>query len=48
MVGEFILYLGLIQLGAVAAITAIVVGALFLIYQSVLNRNSEICNSVDK
>ena len=31
MVGNFILYLALIQLGATAAITAIVVGALYLI-----------------
>ena len=48
MVGDFILYLALIQLGATAAITAIVVGTLYLIYQSVLNRNSEICDGVDK
>ena len=48
MVGEFILYLALIQLGAVSAITAAVVGALFLIYQSVPNRSSEICGAVDK
>ena len=48
MVGDFILYLALIQLGATAAITAIVVGAMYLIYQSVLNRNSEICDGIDK
>ena len=48
MVGDFILYLALIQLGAVTAITAAVVGALFLIYQSVSNRSPEICDGVDK
>ncbi len=48
MVGEFILYLALIQLGAVTAITAAVVGALFLIYQSVPNRTPEICDGVDQ
>ena len=48
MVGDFILYLALIQLGATAAITAIVVGALYLIYQSVLNRSPDICDGVDK
>ena len=48
MVGDFILYLALIQLGAVAAVTAIVVGALYLIYQSVLNKSPEICDGVDK
>ena len=48
MVGDFILYLALIQLGAVTAITAAVVGALFLIYQSVPNRSPEICDGVDK
>ena len=47
MVGDFILYLALIQLGATAAITAIVVGALYLIYQSVLNRSPDICDGVD-
>ena len=48
MVGEFILYLALIQLGAVTAITAAVVGGLFLIYQSVPNRSPEICDGVDR
>ena len=48
MVGDFILYLALIQLGAVTAITAAVVGALFLIYQSIPNQSPEICESVDK
>ena len=48
MVGDFILYLALIQLGAVTAITAVVVGTLFLIYQSVPNRGPEICDGVDK
>ena len=48
MVGDFILYLALIQLGAVTAITAAVVGALFLIYQSVPNRSAEICEGVEK
>ena len=48
MVGDLILYLALIQLGAVTAITAAVVGTLFLIYRSVPNRSSEICGVVDK
>ena len=48
MVGDFILYLALIQLGATASITAIVVGSLYLIYQSVLNRSPDICDCVDK
>ena len=48
MVGDFILYLALIQLGAVTAITAAVVGALFLIYQSVPNRSPEICSDIDQ
>ena len=48
MVGDFILYLALIQLGAVTAITAAVVGALFLLYQSVPNRSPEICGGVEK
>ena len=48
MVGDFILYLALIQLGAVTAITTAVVGALFLIYQSVPNRSPEICGGVEK
>ena len=48
MVGDFILYLALIQLGAVTAVTAAVVGVLFVIYQSVPNRNSEVCGTVDK
>ena len=48
MAGEFILYLALIQMGAIAAITAIVVAALYLIYQSVLNRSPEICDGIDK
>ena len=48
MVGDFILYLALIQLGAVTAVTASVVGALLLIYRSVPNQNSEICGAVDK
>ena len=48
MVGDLILYLALIQLGAVTAITAAVVGTLFLIYQSVPNRSPEICDGVEK
>ena len=48
MVGDFILYLALIQLGAVTAITAAVVGALCLIYQSGPNRSPEFCDGVDK
>ena len=48
MVDDFILYLVLIQLGATAAITAIVAGALYLIYQSILNRSADICDGVDK
>ena len=48
MVGDFILYLALIQMGATAAITAIVVGALYLIYKSVLNRSPDICDGIDK
>ena len=48
MVAEFILYLALIQLGAVAAVTVIVVGALLLIYQRVPNQSPEFCDGVDK
>ena len=48
MVSEFILYLALIQLGAVTAITAAVVGTLFLIYQLVPKRSLEISDGVDK
>ena len=48
MVGDFILYLALIQLGAVTAITAAVVGALFLIYQAVPNRSPEMCDGVQQ
>ena len=48
MVGDFILYLALIQLGAVTAITAAVVGALFLINQAVPNRSPELCDGVEK
>ena len=48
MIGEFILYLALIQLGAVSAVTIAVVGVLLLIYRSVPNRNSEICGAVDQ
>ena len=48
MVSEFILYLALIQLGAVTAVTAAVVGVLLLVYRSVPNRNSEICSAVNK
>ena len=48
MVGDFILYLALIQLGAVTAITAAVVGALFLIYQAVPNRGPEMCDGVEQ
>ena len=47
MIGDFIRYLALIQLGAVTAITAAVVGALFLIYRPVPNRRPEICDGVD-
>ena len=48
MVGDFILYLALIQLGALTAITAAVVGALSLIYQSVPNRSPEVWVGVEK
>ena len=48
MGGDFMLYLALIQLGAVSAITAAVVGALILIYQSNPNRYLEICDGVEK
>ena len=48
MVSEFILYLALIQLGAVTAITAAVIGTLFLIYRSIPNRSPEICSGTDK
>ena len=48
MVGEFMLYLALIQLGAVAAITAIVAGVLFLIYQTVPNRSPEFFDGADR
>ena len=48
MVGDFILFLALIQLSAVVAITAVVVGGLFLIYRSVPNRSPEICGGVEK
>ena len=48
MVGDFILLLALIQLSAVTAITAVVVGGLFLIYRSVTNRSPEICGGVEK
>ena len=48
MVSEFILYLALIQLGAVTAITAVVIGTLFLIYRSIPNRSPEICSGIDK
>ena len=44
---DFVLLLALIQLGAVTAITAAVVGAVFLIDRSVPNRSSEICGSAD-
>ena len=47
MIGDFILLLALIQLGAVTAITAAVVGTLFLIYQLVPQRSLEICDGVD-
>ena len=48
MVSEFILYLALIQLGAVTAVTAAVVGVLLLIYRSVPNRSPEIGDGVAK
>ena len=48
MVSELILYLALMQLGAVTAITAVVVGTLFLIYRLVPNRSPEICGDVDR
>ena len=47
MVIEFILYLALIQLGAVTAITAAVIGTLFLIYRLVPKLSPEICDGVD-
>lgn len=52
--GDLILLLALIQLGAMDAITAAVVGGgvggggLFLIYQSVPNRSPQIYGIVDK
>ena len=46
MASEFILYMALIQLGAVTAVTAAVVGVLLLIYRSVQDRNTEICGGV--
>ena len=51
--GDLILLLALIQLGAMDAITAAVVGGgggggLFLIYQSVPNRSPQIYGVVDK
>ena len=48
MFGDFVLLLALIQLGAVTAITAAVVSAVFLIYRSVPNHSSEICGGADK
>tara|TARA_B100000674_G_scaffold291973_1_gene242030 strand:+ start:587 stop:733 length:147 start_codon:yes stop_codon:yes gene_type:complete len=48
MVGKFILYLALLQLGAVTAVTAAVVGVVVLIYRAIPNRNPEICGAVDK
>ena len=48
MVGDFILFLALIQLSAVTAITVVVVAGLFLIYRSVPNRSPEICGGVEK
>ena len=48
MIGDLILYLALIHLGTVTVSTAAVVGALFLIYQSVPNRTPEICDGVDQ
>ena len=53
MMGDLILLLALIQLGAMDAITAAVVGGvggggLFLIYQSVPNRSPQIYGVVDK
>ena len=48
MVGDFVLLLALIQLGALTAITAAVVGGLFLIYRSVSNQSPEICGGVDE
>ena len=48
MFGDFVLLLALIQLGAVTAITAAVVSAVFLIYRSVPNQSSEICGGADK
>ena len=47
MIGDFIRYLALIQLDAVTAITAAVVGTLFMIYRTVPNRRPEICDGVD-
>ena len=48
MVGKFILYLALLQLGAVTAVTAAVVGVVVLIYRSIPNWNPEICGAGDK
>ena len=47
MVGDFILYLALIQLGAVSAVTAAIVGTLFLIYRAIPSRNLENYDGVD-
>ena len=48
MFGDFVLLLALVQLGAVTAITAAVLSAVFLIYRSVPNQSSEICGGADK
>ena len=48
MVGKFILYMALLQLGAVTAVTAAVVGVEALIYRSIPNRNPEISGAIDK
>ena len=48
LIGEFVLYLVLIKLGAVTKIASAVVGTLFLIYQLVPNRSPEICSGIDK
>ena len=37
-----------LQLGAVTAVTAAVVGVVVLIYRSNPNRNPEICGAIDK
>ena len=48
MVGDLILVLALIQLGAVTVITTVVVGTLLLIYRSVEHGSSKISTEFQK